>query len=139
MAKIKITVETEISQPVDKVWNCFTEAQHITEWNSASDDWHTPSAENDLRVGGSFKFRMEAKDKSMGFDLTGTYDEVVPKKWISYTLADGRKVEVNFADEGDGETYLTETFEAESVNPPEKQRAGWQAILDNFKKYVEND
>jgi uncharacterized protein YndB with AHSA1/START domain len=130
-----ITVEANMNAPIEKVWECYTMPKHITKWNNASPDWHTPRAENDLRVGGKFIFRMEAKDESMGFDFGGVYDEVEEKKLIKYTIGDGRKVEVEFAG-NDEETKVVINFEAESENSIEKQRAGWQAILDNFKKYV---
>jgi uncharacterized protein YndB with AHSA1/START domain len=136
MEKTKITVEANIAAPVDKVWKAFNDPQAIMAWNSASPDWHTPKAENDLRPGGSFNYRMEAKDGSAGFDLRGTYDEVVPNEFLSFTLEDGRTVEADFMDRG-GKTHVTETFEAESENPIEMQRGGWQAILDSFKAYVE--
>ncbi|MGD9616055.1 MAG: SRPBCC family protein [Alphaproteobacteria bacterium] len=131
-----ITVETTVNAPIRKVWECFTQPEHITKWNSASEDWHTPTATNDLRKGGIFTCRMEARDGSMGFDFAGTYDEVVPDKRLAYTLDDERKVVVTFAEEG-GATRVTETFEIEQENSPEMQRAGWQAILDNFKAYAE--
>ena len=134
--KTEITVKTTVNAPVEKVWAAWTEPKHITKWNQASDDWHTPHAENDLSVGGEFIFRMEAKDGSFGFDFTGTYDEVQTHKHIAYTLDDGRKVEVTLIS-GDHFTEIVETFEAESQNSTELQQQGWQAILDNFKKYTE--
>ena len=134
--KTAITVESTIQAPVEKVWELWTSPQHITKWNNASDDWHTPRAENDLRVGGSFSARMEARDGSVGFDFGGVYDEVEPAQRIAYTLGDGRRVQVSFADTGNG-THLVETFEAEEQNPVEMQKGGWQAILDNFRKYAE--
>ena len=106
------------------------------QWNSASPDWHTPRAENDLRTGGKFSSRMEAKDGSFGFDFGGTYDEVRPHEYIAYTLGDGRRVSITFTSNGN-ETHISETFEAESMNPVEMQRNGWQAIMDNFRKYAE--
>jgi len=133
----RITVENTVDAPVEKVWQCWTAPEHITKWSYASDDWHTPYAENDVRVGGSFKSRMEAKDGSMGFDFGGVYDEVKTNKAIAYTMGDGRKVAVSFSDLGNNKTKVVETFEAEGTNPIEMQRAGWQAILDNFKKYTE--
>ncbi|MBM6996596.1 SRPBCC family protein [Paenibacillus sp. DXFW5] len=132
----KVTVQAVIQAPVEKVWSDWTEPEHITKWNQASDDWHAPRAENDLRVGGTFLTRMEAKDGSMGFDFGGVYDEVKTHEFISYTLGDGRRVEITFAAEGQG-TKVVETFDAESTHPVEFQQAGWQAILDNFKMYVE--
>jgi len=134
---VKITISTTVNTNPEKVWAFWTQPEHITQWSNASDDWHTPFAENDLTVGGKFKSRMEAKDGSMGFDFGGVYDEVVPHQLISYTIADGRKVRITFANTG-METEITEIFEAESTNPVEMQQAGWQAILNNFKKYVES-
>jgi uncharacterized protein YndB with AHSA1/START domain len=132
----EITVSTTVNAPVEKVWEYWTEPQHITNWNSASEDWHTPFAENDVRVGGKFTSRMEAKDGSFGFDLSGTYDEVKLYEVISYTLEDGRKVNITFKGQ-ENETIITETFEAENSNSVEMQKSGWQAILDNFKIYTE--
>lgn len=132
-----ITIETTIQAPISKVWDCWTRPEHIMQWSNASDEWHTPHAENDLRLGGSFRSRMEAKDGSAGFDFGGVYDTVVEHKEIAYTMQDGRKVRINF----DGEeetTRVTETFDAESESPAEMQRHGWQSILDNFRKYVES-
>lgn len=134
--KTVITVESTINAPVTKVWDTWNKPEHITQWCSASDDWHTPRAENDIRTGGKFSSRMEAKDGSFGFDFGGVYDEVRDNEYIEYTMADGRKVKINFDAQGDS-TKVTERFEAESQNPVEMQRGGWQAILDNFKKYTE--
>jgi uncharacterized protein YndB with AHSA1/START domain len=134
--KTSITVEAVVNAPVDKVWKCWTSPEHIINWNNASDDWHTPWAENDIRTGGKFLARMEAKDGSVGFDFGGVYDDVKINELISYTIGDGRKVTVLFTDHGSATTVI-ETFEAEDVNSIELQRSGWQAILDNFKKYVE--
>lgn len=134
--KTTIRVETTINVPVEKVWKLWTEAEHITQWNNASDDWHTPIAENDLRTGGKFLSRMEAKDGSFGFDFGGTYDMVNLNEYIEYTLADSRKVKIVFTNKG-VVTHIIETFEAETENPVELQQKGWQAILDNFKKYAE--
>jgi uncharacterized protein YndB with AHSA1/START domain len=134
--KTVITVESTVNAPVEKVWEHWTNPEHITKWNSASDDWHTPRAQNDLRVGGSFSARMEAKDGSMGFDFGGIYDAVTPNEYIEYTLGDGRKVMVNFSAQGN-KTKVIEKFDAESQNSVELQKGGWQAILDNFKKYSE--
>ncbi|MDW7672075.1 MAG: SRPBCC family protein [Bacillota bacterium] len=132
----KITVKTTVNAPVEKVWMSWTEPEHITQWNNASDDWHTPFAENALSVGGKFLYRMEAKDGSFGFDFTGTYNEVQPQRSIAYTLDDGREVDVTFVSDGNS-TNIVETFEAESQNSIEMQQQGWQAILDHFKKYTE--
>jgi len=131
-----ITIEATVYVPVEKAWEVYTDPKHVTQWNHASDDWHSPSAENDLRPGGKFSYRMEAKDGSFGFDFGGTYDEVKPYELIAYTIGDGRKVQNVFTKEGDA-TKLTVTFEAEGTNPVEMQRGGWQAILNNYKKYAE--
>ncbi len=138
MDKTKITIETIISADTKKVWEYYSAPEHITKWNFASDDWHCPSAENDLRTGGKFKSRMEAKDGSFGFDFEGVYDEVVAHKKIAYTMPDGRKVITNFESDG-GRTKVTTTFDAENENSVEMQKSGWQSILDNFKKYVESN
>lgn len=134
--KVTITVETRVHAPVEKVWEYWTEPQHITKWTFASDDWHAPNAETDLRVGGKFLTRMEAKDGSYGFDISGVYDEIRINEFISYTLEDGRKVTVTFISQ-ENDTKVIEAFEAEATNSIEMQKAGWQAILDNFKKYSE--
>jgi uncharacterized protein YndB with AHSA1/START domain len=131
-----ITVKTTVNAGIEKVWNYFTAPQHIIKWNHASDDWHSPKAENDLRKGGKFNYRMEAKDGSFGFDFEGSYDEVKPNEKIAYTIGDGRKVEVIFL-EKNNETEVITRFEAEQTNSIDMQRGGWQAILDNFKKYAE--
>ena len=133
---VKVTVKATVNAPVEKVWEYWTEPKHITKWNNASDDWHTPIAENDLTVGGKFLTRMEAKDGSFGFDFGGIYDEVKLNELISYTMGDGRKVTITFNGQGN-ETEVIETFDAETTNPIEMQQAGWQSILDNFKKYSE--
>ena len=133
----QITVETTVQEPVEKVWTAWTEPQHITQWYYASQDWHAPIAENDLRAGGKFLTRMEAKDGSFGFDFIGIYDDVITNELISYTLGDERKVSTVFISQGN-ETKVIQTFEAETTNPIEMQKAGWQAILDNFKKYTES-
>lgn len=132
----QVTISAVVNAPVDKVWAAWTTPADIINWNNASPDWHTPHAENDLRVGGSFTSRMEAKDGSFGFDFGGVYDEVETHKVIAYTMSDNRKVRVLFDSNG-VQTTVTETFDAENQNPVEMQRAGWQAILDNFKKYTE--
>ena len=138
MNKTKITIEALISSDVKKVWDYWTNPEHITKWNFASDDWHCPKAENDLRVGGKLKSRMEAKDGSFGFDFEAIYDEVINHKKISYNLTDERQV-ITFFENQNGRTKVTTTFDAENENPVEMQRTGWQAILNNFKKYVESD
>lgn len=136
MEKTVITVENTIQAPVEKVWEYWTKPEHITKWNHASDDWHSPFAQNDLRVGGSFSARMEAKDGSFGFDFGGVYDAVTKNEYIEYTLGDNRKVKVKFTAQGNS-TKVVESFEAESTHSIEMQKGGWQAILDNFKKYTE--
>ena len=136
--KTSITVESTVKAPVEKVWRFWTQPEHITKWAYASDTWHTPFAENDLKVGGKFMSRMEAKDGSVGFDFWGIYDAVIPNKYIEYTLGDERRVKIIFTGK-DSETKITENFEAEGTNPVEMQRGGWQAILDNFKKYTEEN
>jgi uncharacterized protein YndB with AHSA1/START domain len=135
--KNRITVETIVKAPVDKVWKSWNEPEHIMNWCHASDDWHAPASTNDIRTGGTFSTTMAAKDGSYSFDFGGVYDNVKEHELIQYTMGDGRKVEVIFTREGN-DTKVVETFEAESANPLEMQRSGWQAILDNFKKYTES-
>ncbi len=137
-AKTNIVVQTTIHAPVERVWNMFTNPEHIVRWNHASSDWHSPKAENDLKVGGKFKIRMEARDGSDGFDFEGEYDSVILLKQIKYTMSDGRAVQVTFSTDGDN-TIVTENFEAEATNAIDIQRNGWKAILENFKKYVEGN
>ena len=134
--KTSITVQNTVKAPIEKVWETWTKPEHIMKWNAASEDWHTPKAENDPRTGGKFSSRMEAKDGSFGFDFEGIYDEVIPQKLIAYAMPDGRKVKITFESNGN-ETKVIETFDAETEHPVEMQRDGWQAILDNFKKYTE--
>ena len=136
--KTVITVENTINAPVEKVWDYWTMPDHITKWNHASDDWHSPWVKADFREGGNFTARMEAKDGSMGFDFGGVYDVIRKNEYIEYTIGDGRKVKVNFKPTVDV-TKVTESFEAEDTHSIELQRGGWQAILDNFKKYVETN
>ena len=138
IGKTIITVETTINAPVLQVWKSWTSPEHIIHWNNASDDWHTPRAENDFRVGGSFLSRMEAKDGSFGFDFAGAYNEITAHELIIYTLFDGRKVRINFDTAGNATTII-ESFEAESENSVELQKYGWQSILNNFKRYVESN
>lgn len=136
MNTTKITVQAEVKTDPKKVWDYWTKPEHITKWNFASDDWHCPAAENDLRVGGKMKSRMEAKDGSFGFDFEAVYDEVIDQQKITYTMLDGRQAATSFEKNGNS-TKLVIVFDAESENPVEMQRGGWQAILDNFKKYTE--
>lgn len=131
-----ITVETTVNAPVEKVWEFWTKPEHITNWSFASEDWHAPRAENDLRAGGKFLTRMEAKDGSFGFDFGGVYDEVKLNEFISYTLGDDRRVTVSFLSQ-DNHTKVVQSFEAEDTNSNEQQSAGWQAFLNNFKSYTE--
>ncbi len=138
ISKTTITVENIVNASVEKSWKFWTGVEHITKWNNASEDWHTPRATNDLRTGGKFTSRMEAKDGSFGFDFGGTYSEVKPNQLIAYTMDDGRKATITFSG-NNNTTKVVETFEAESVNSIEQQRAGWQSILDNFKKYAESN
>jgi uncharacterized protein YndB with AHSA1/START domain len=137
-SKTTITLERTINAPVEKTWKFWTGVEHITKWNSASEDWHTPRATNDLRTGGKFTSRMEAKDGSFGFDFGGTYTEVKTNQLIAYTMDDGRKATITFSG-NNNTTKVVETFEAESVNSIEQQKTGWQSILDNFKKYTESN
>lgn len=134
--KTLITVKATIYAPIEKVWELWTLPEHIRKWNNASDDWHTPFAENDLRVGGKFLSRMEAKDGTYGFDFEGVYDKIKINERIEYKISDGRKVNIIFTSDGNA-VKVTETFEAESTNSEELQRNGWQAILNNLKKYAE--
>ena len=133
-----IKIDITILKPVEKVWEYYNEPKHITKWNFAHESWHCPKAENDLRVGGKFTYRMEAKDESFGFDLSGIYDEIIPLKKIKYHLEDGRLVEVIFNEIDATTTEVVEIFEPETQNSREMQRDGWYAILNNFHKYVEN-
>ena len=144
-----IAVETTVNAPIEKVWQYWTEPEHVKQWNNASDDWHTTKASNDLREGGDFSFRMEAKDESAGFDFGGIYTKVLHHKQIKYAMGDGRKVSIEFnehpstslpagqAGSVQAQTHISETFDPESENPREMQQQGWQAIMDNFKKYAE--
>jgi len=131
-----VAVQVTINALLEKVWRLWTTPEHIMKWNNASDEWHTPKAENDLKPGGKFVYRMEAKDGSVGFNFGGVYDEVEINKRISYSIEDGRKVKIDFSGIR-SQTKVEETFEAEATNSVELQKTGWQAILDNFKNYVE--
>lgn len=131
-----INLNTIVDIPLEKAWELWTEPQHIVNWNYASDDWQTTGAQNDLRAGGKFSYRMEAKDGSFGFDFSGIHKEVKLFKFIDSLLDDGRILQVRF-ESRDGKTLINEDFEAEMENSVELQRTGWQAILDNFKKYAE--
>lgn len=133
-----ILVDTIVNAPVETVWRLWTTPENIVKWNYASDDWHSPHAENDLREGGRFNYRMEARDGSMGFDFWGVYQKVIVNKYIEYITGDDRKVKIDFIADGH-HTKIAESFEPENTNPVELQRGGWQAILDNFKKYGESE
>ncbi|RZM11672.1 MAG: ATPase [Pedobacter sp.] len=133
----KITVEATVNAPVSKVWKIWNTPADIMQWNTADPSWHTSSSENDLRVGGKFKNRMEAKDGSFGFDFEGTYDQVVDEKEITYTLGYGRQATTLFTDQGDT-THIATTFDAETQHDPEFQKQGWQAIMNNFVQYAES-
>lgn len=134
-----ITLEITILKPISKVWEYFTRPEDIIQWNFASDEWTCPTAENNLKIGGNFNYRMEAKDQSFGFDYTGIYDEILPLEKIKYHLDDDRKVEVIFEKIDENTTKVTETFDPDPEQPPQMQRDGWYAILDNFHKHVENN
>ena len=136
--KPTITIQSTVNASVEKAWKTYNTPTDIMQWNNASDDWHTPKAENDLRAGGSFSYTMAAKDGSFSFDFAGIYDDIKKNELVAYTIADGRKVTTTFEPIGNA-TKVTTTFEAENQNSIELQRTGWQAILDNFKKYTENN
>ncbi|MDX2191454.1 MAG: SRPBCC family protein [Bacteroidota bacterium] len=135
--KSTITVETTVNIPVEKAWEYWTQPEHITKWNFASPDWCCPRATNDIKTGGKFSARMESVDGSMGFDFEGVYDNVIPHKLIEYSLGDERKVRITFQNNGSS-TTVTETFDPENLNPMDMQKAGWQAIIDNYKKHAES-
>jgi len=135
--KVKITVQTTVNATIENVWKIWTTPNDILHWNTASDDWHTTKAENDLKIGGKFSYRMEAKDGSFGFDFEGIYDTVKTNELIAYTMADGRKSIITFKQHGN-KINISQTFEAETENTIELQKKGWQAIMNNFKKYTEN-
>lgn len=136
MNKNPITIETIVKAPLSKVWEYWNKPEHIVKWAFAQDDWEAPAAENDLRVGGMFKTTMAAKDKSASFDFAGTYTAVTEHERIEYDMTDGRHVKIEFTQLPEG-VKVVETFDPESENSEEKQKEGWQAILNNFKKYVE--
>lgn len=132
-----VTVSAIIDAPMNRVWECWTRGGHIEKWNFASPDWHCPVATNDLTIGGEFHYTMAARDGSMSFDFWGTYQDIVVERSISIVIGDGRKLTVTF-EEGEKGVLVTEVFEPEKMNPIERQQAGWQMILDNFKNYVEH-
>lgn len=133
---MNITVETTVQAPMARVWAAWNDPRAIEQWNATSPDWHTPSARVDLREGGSFCARMEARDGSAGFDFEGTYTRIEPQRLIEYAMSDGRNVRIEFMPAGKAVT-VRETFDAEATHSAEQQRQGWQAILDNFARHVE--
>lgn len=134
-----ITIEATVNAPVDKVWDIWTSTKDIVKWSSPSPEWYTPKADHDLTVGGTFNYRMEARDGSFGFDFQGVFDEIRPNEYLEYTIAgDGRKVKIDFKAIGN-KTHIVQKFEAETINSIEQQRTGWQAILNSFKNYVEEN
>ncbi|MEZ4811290.1 MAG: SRPBCC family protein [Allomuricauda sp.] len=137
METTSIAIETTIGADIKKVWDSWTKPEHIIKWNYADDSWHCPKASNDLRVGGKYVARMEAKDGSFGFDFEAVYDEIIDQRKIAYTLGDGRKVSTIF-ESSNGRTKVSTIFDAEKINPIEMQKNGWQAILNNFAKYTES-
>ena len=137
MESKKVTVQVIVNSIVENVWKCWTTENDILKWNHASDDWHTTKVVNDLKIGGEFSYRMEARDGSFGFDFGGRYDAVVEQKLLGYILGDGRKVIIEFKTNNQVTTVI-QTFDAENENPIEMQQAGWQSIMNNFKKYVES-
>ena len=137
MAIVNITIETLVHAPINLVWDTWNSPNHVVHWNHASDDWHSPKAENNFVVGGKFVYRMEAKDNSFGFDFSGTYEEIVDKKRVVTRLDDNRLVKTEFYGENDS-VRIIETFEAEDQNSIELQREGWSAILNNYKLYTES-
>ncbi|WP_423455000.1 SRPBCC family protein [Ottowia sp. VDI28] len=134
---MEITIEATVKAPIERVWAAWNDPRAIEQWNAASPDWHTPRASVDLREGGKFTARMEARDGSMGFDFEGVYTRIEPNRLIEYTMEDGRKVRVEFAAAGNAVT-VRETFDAETTYTPEQQREGWQSILDSFTRHVED-
>lgn len=133
-----ITVEIAVERPIAQVWECWTSPEHIVQWAFASDDWEAPAAQNDVRVGGRFVTTMAAKDGSTKFDFSGEYTEVTPHELIAYRMDDGRMARIEFIAEENGAVKIVETFDMEHENSEELQRAGWQAILENFKKHTES-
>lgn len=138
MTTTKITVEATVEANTQKVWEAWTKPEHITRWNFATDDWHCPTASNDLRVGGKYHARMEAKDGSFGFDFEAVYNEVIDQKKITYTMTDGRVAATTFEDLG-SKTKVVIIFDAETENSIELQQQGWQAILNNFARYIKQN
>lgn len=138
MENNRITVGKSIESNIDKVWEYWTKPKHIINWNFATDEWCCPNVENNLQPNGKFSWRMEAKDGSMGFDFEGIYEKIKEKEFVSYKMADGRKVDIEFIQK-ENNIEIKESFDAEGTNADEQQRAGWQSILNNFKTYVESN
>lgn len=138
MDTTKITIQAVVAADKQKVWDCYTQPEHITKWNFATDTWHCPAASNDMRVGGKYLARMEAKDGSFAFDFEAVYNEIVDGEKFTYTMPDNREIQVSF-EKMDDKTRVTVTFDPENENPVELQRSGWQSILDNFRKYAEQN
>lgn len=134
-----ITIKATVNAPVAKTWEYYSLPEHVTQWNAAHESWHCPKAENDFRTGGRFSYRMEARDGSFGFDFGGVYDSVKLQESFAYTMDDNRKVTIDFVALDENTTGLTVVFDPESINDPEFQKQGWQAILDNFKSYTEGN
>lgn len=133
----KITIHAVVDAPIQKAWEMYTDPDHITQWNFASDDWCCPSASNEMEIGGTYTARMEAKDKSFGFEFVATYTDLTPGKSFTYVMEDGRAVTTSFEAIGNNKTEVTTVFDAETENDVEMQREGWQSILNNFKKHAE--
>ena len=138
MDTTKITIQAVVAADRQKVWNCYTQPEHITKWNFATDTWHCPAASNDMRVGGKYLARMEAKDGSFAFDFEAVYNEIVDGEKFTYTMPDNREIQVSF-EQTDDKTRVTVTFDPENENPVDLQRSGWQSVLDNFRKYAEEN
>ena len=138
MDTTKITIQAVVAADRQKVWNCYTQPEHITKWNFATDTWHCPAASNDMRVGGKYLARMEAKDGSFAFDFEAVYNEIVDGEKFTYTMPDNREIQVSF-EQTDDKTRVTVTFDPENENPVDLQRSWWQSILDNFRKYAEEN
>lgn len=138
MDTTKITIQAVVAADRQKTWDCYTQPEHITKWNFATDTWHCPAASNDMRVGGKYLARMEAKDGSFAFDFEAVYNEIVDGEKFTYTMPDNREIQVSF-EKMDDKTRVTVTFDPENVNPVDLQRDGWQSILDNFRRYAEGN
>lgn len=133
-----ITIQVIVNEPIEKIWEFWTKPEHVMNWNNASDDWHCPKADNDLKNNGKFSYTMASKNEAMSFDFEGIYSNIIEFKLIEYTIIDGRKVRISFEETING-VEITESFDPENIHPEEFQKQGWQAILDNFKKYIESN